>query len=252
MKINNKIAIVTGGGTGVGRATSLKLASKGCSVLVNYSRSNKEAEQTARECQQLGVWAEPFQGDISNDEDCQAMVSTVEKKYGKLDILVNNAGNTVAVPHHNLGGISRDDWDRILGVNVIGTFQMTRAAEKALKASGSGEVVMVSSIAGIKPSGSSIAYCASKAAVNSLTQTLAKVFAPQVRINAVCPGFITGRWQQSMQGDRYEQTVESIVKATPLQKAANPEDIADAILSIIEGSDMMTGQCIMIEGGAFL
>ena len=170
MKVSEKIAMITGGGTGVGRTTALQLASKGCSVLINYSRSHQEAEETAQACQKLGVWAEPFQADISHEEDCLALVKRVEEKYGKLDILVNNAGTTKVVPHSNLGGLSRGDWDHIFAVNVIGTFQMTRAAEKLLRASGNAEVVMISSVAGLRPVGSSIAYCASKAAVNSLNR----------------------------------------------------------------------------------
>lgn len=252
MNVSEKIAIVTGSGTGVGRATALQLASKGCAVLINYSRSRAEAEQTAEECQKLGVWAEPFPADVSRDEDCVAMMKVVKEKYGKLDILVNNAGTTKVVPHQDLHGLSREDWEHILAVNVIGAFQMTRAAEKSLRASGNAEVVMISSIAGLKPGGSSIAYCASKAALNSLTQTLAKVLAPQTRVNAICPGFITGRWQKMMQGDGYEQTIEHVKQSTPLQKAAEPEDIADAILSVIEGSDMMTGQIITVNGGQSL
>ena len=249
MKVSEKIAIITGGGTGVGRATALQLAAKGCSVLLNYSRSSREAEETAEACKKLGVWAEAFQADISNEEDCLALVKRVEEKYGKLDILVNNAGTTKVVPHSNLGGLSQDDWDHILGVNVIGTFQMTRAAEKILRASGNAEVVMISSLSGLRPIGSSIAYCASKAAVNSLTQTLSKVLAPQVRVNAICPGFITGRWQKMMQGDGYEQTIQAVIDSTPLQKAADPADIADAVLGIIEGSDMLTGQILLVDGG---
>lgn len=249
MKVTEKIAVVTGGGTGVGRATALQLASKGCAVLINYSRSREEAEQTAQACQKQGVWAETFQADVDKEADCLALMKMIEEKYGKLDILVNNAGTTKVVPHHDLGGLSRDDWERIFGVNVIGAFQVTRAAEKLLRASSNGEVVMVSSIAGLKPTGSSIAYCASKAALNSLTQTLAKVLAPEVRVNAICPGFITGKWQKMMQGESYEKAIENVKKSTPLKKAAHPEDIADAILSVIEGSDMMTGQIITVNGG---
>ena len=252
MQLTEKIAVVTGGGTGVGRATALQLAAKGCAVLINYSRSREPAEQTAQDCQKQGVWAEAVQADVDKDADCVALMKVIEEKYGKLDILINNAGTTKVVPHADLAGLSHADWDRILGVNVIGPFQVTRAAEKLLRGAKNAEVVMVSSIAGLKPMGSSIAYCASKAALNSLTQTLAKVLAPEVRVNAICPGFITGKWQQMMQGSEYEQTIEVVKKATPLQKVAHPEDIAAAILAVIEGSDMMTGELITINGGATL
>ncbi|MGH9836919.1 MAG: SDR family NAD(P)-dependent oxidoreductase, partial [Blastocatellia bacterium] len=206
MEVEGKAAVVTGGGTGVGRATALALARRGCSVLINYSRSKDEAEQTAAEVAALGVKAVAVEADVADDAACRMMVETAVREFGRLDILINNAATTTFIKHSDLEGVKTEDWQRILSVNLVGPFQCARAAREALLASGDGEIVNVSSIAGIVGTGSSIPYCASKAALNNLTVTLARVFAPAVRVNAVAPGFITGRWLRQRMGDAaYEE-----------------------------------------------
>lgn len=249
MKVDGKAAVVTGAGTGVGRATALDLARKGCSVLINYSRSKDDAERTAAEVSALGVKGIAVQADVADDAACRAMVEQATAEFGRLDILVNNAGTTSFIKHDDLEGATTDVWERILAVNLIGPFQCARAARSALKASGNGEIVNISSVAGIAAMGSSIPYCASKGALNNLTVSLARVFAPEVRVNAIAPGLITGRWLREGIGEAYDETIENAKKNVLLKKVCEPEDVAAAIMALIEGPDLMTGQIIPLEGG---
>ncbi len=249
MQIQGKAAVVTGGGTGVGRATALELARRGCSVLINYSRSKEDAERTASEISSLGVRGIAIHADVADDTACRQMIERAVKEFGRLDVLVNNAATTAFVKHDDLEGVTADDWQRILGVNLIGAFQCARAARAALQASGSGEIVNVSSVAGLAGTGSSIPYCASKAALNNLTVTLARVFAPTVRVNAVAPGFITTRWLQEGLGSGYETMKKKAEAGSLLHRVCTAEDVAAAILNIITGPDLMTGQVIALEGG---
>ncbi len=249
MQVQGKAAIVTGAGTGVGRATALKLAELGCSVLLNYSRSREEAEKAAAEVVALGVHGIPFQADVADDGGCQAMVAAALREFGRLDILVNNAATTVFVPHPELDKVKKEDWERIFAVNVQGPFQMCRAARGPLEASGSGEIINVSSVAGIAGIGSSIPYCASKAALNVMTVALARALGPQIRVNAVAPGAITGRWLKGGLGAAYDAAMEVVKASVPLQRVCEPEDVGDAILSLITGSDLVTGQILIVDGG---
>src|SRR5689334_12660128 len=203
MNIEGKAAVVTGGGTGVGRATALDLARRGCAVLVNYSRSKDEAEQTAADAAEHGRKAIAVQADVAEDAHCRRMIETAVREFGRLDILVNNAGTTSFIKHDDMEAVQLEDWNRILSTNVIGAFQCARAARAALEASGSGEIVNISSVAGVAGTGSSIPYCGSKAALNNMTVTLARVFAPKVRVNAIAPGFIDTRWLKKGFGGNY-------------------------------------------------
>jgi len=248
MKIEGKAAIVTGGGTGVGRATALELARGGCSVLVNYSKSKEDAEQTAAEVSALGVRGIAIQADVSDDAACRRLASTAQKEFGRLDILVNNAGTTEFIPHHELDALTPETWSRIFGVNLIGPFQCARAVRAAMEASGGGTIVMTSSIAGTNGVGSSIPYCASKAALNNLTLTLARALAPNIRVNAVAPGFIRGRWLKAGYGDNYEMLEQLASARSVLKKVCDPEDIATAILGFI-ANDLVTGQVMIVDGG---
>jgi 3-oxoacyl-[acyl-carrier protein] reductase len=252
MDLEGKAAVVTGGGTGVGRATALELGRRGCAVVVNYSRSRDEAERTAAEVAALGVRALPLQADVADDAACRRLVELALRELGRLDVLVNNAGQTVFVPHANLDGIGSDDWSRVLGVNLIGPFQMCRAARAALEASGAGAIVNVSSVAGIAGVGSSIPYCASKAGLNILTVILARALAPKIRVNAVAPGFITGRWLADGLGAAYEPIKKAMEQRAPLGRVCEPEDVAAAILSFVAGSDLVTGQILPVDGGMLI
>ncbi len=252
MEVEGKAAIVTGASRGVGRATALRLADLGCSVLVNYARSADAAREVAKDVEARGVKAIAFCADVASDADCVAMVAEATAAFGRLDILVNNAGTTRFVPHDDLAGVEDDAWEEILGVNLKGPFQCTRAARSALEASGSGEVVMVSSVAGIIGTGSSIPYCASKAALNVLTITLARVLGPNVRVNAIAPGFIEGEWLAQGLGNAYEPIKRNIEQRVALGKVCVPDDIAQAILSIITGSDLVTGRVLPVDGGMLI
>jgi 3-oxoacyl-[acyl-carrier protein] reductase len=252
MELQGKAAIVTGGGTGVGRATALALARRGCSVVVNYSRSAAEAEKTAAEARALGVRAVPVQADVADDAACRALVATAVRELGRLDVLVNNAGTTVFVPHANLDAVSGDDWSRVLGVNLIGPFQLARAAKAPMEAAGAGAIVNVSSVAGIAGIGSSIPYCASKAGLNVLTLILARTLAPKIRVNAVAPGFITGRWLADGLGGAYEPVKKAMEARAPLARVCDPEDVAQVIVALIADADMVTGQVLPVEGGMLI
>ena len=250
MKLRGKAAIVTGGGTGVGRATALALGERGCDVLVNYSRSAAEAEQTAREIGSRGARAVAFRADVADDAACRAMVARAVAEFGRLDVLVNNAGTTSFIPHADLEKVSDADWDKILSVNLKGPFQCVRAAREALSRGEGGVVVNVSSIAGVVGIGSSIPYCASKAGLNLLTLMLARALGPSIRVNAVAPGFITGRWLREGLGDAvYDGMKKALEARTPLRRVCEPEDVRDAILSLVEGSDLVTGQVLLVDGG---
>lgn len=252
MKVEGKAAVITGGGTGVGRATGLALGKLGCAVLVNYSRSNKEAEETAKDIEALGVKAIPFKADVADDAKCRAMIDKAVKEFGRLDILVNNAGTTSFIPHPDLDAVKDEDWDRIMAVNVKGTFQCARAARGPLEEAGEGEIINITSVAGLAGTGSSIPYCASKAAIINMTVTLARALAPKIRVNAVAPGFINGRWLRAGIGDAYEGVKAATAERLPLGRVCEPEDIAEAILSLITGSDLVTGHVLPCEGGMLI
>jgi 3-oxoacyl-[acyl-carrier protein] reductase len=228
------------------------LARRECHVLINYSRSRDEAEATVAEVRALGVKTIAFQADVADDAACHGMVDAAVRAFGRLDVLVNNAATTTFVPHGELERLASEDWQRIFAVNVMGPFQCARAARKALEANGAGAIVNVSSVAGLRGVGSSIPYCASKAALNNLTLTLARTLAPKIRVNAVAPGFITGRWLKQGLGDAYEGIKGFQEKRSVLGRVCDPSDVADAILSLVTGSDLVTGQVVAVDGGMML
>ncbi len=245
-KLEGKVALVTGGGTGIGRATALAFSREGIDVAVNYSRSKAEAEATAAEIEGLGRKAMAVCADVSDDAAVRNMVDQVATELGRLDILVNNAGWTKYVPMEDLEGLNDDAWDRCFDVNVKGTFHCSRAAVPKMKANGAGQIVNIASIAGLIGRGSSMAYAASKAAVISLTKSLAIVLAPEIRVNAILPGVVDTRWMVGM-----ELFMEANVQATPLKKGAQPEDVAEVVMGVVR-SDMMTGQNLVVDGGRTL
>jgi 3-oxoacyl-[acyl-carrier protein] reductase len=252
VELAGRAAIVTGAASGVGRATALALARRGCAVLVNYSRSREAAEQTAREAQALGVRAFAHRCDVADDAACRAMVEAALAGLGRLDVLVNNAGTTVFIPHDQLERVALEDWERIFAVNLRGPFQCARAARRALAAQG-GAIVNVSSVAGIAGTGSSIPYCASKAALNLLTVSLARVLAADgIRVNAVAPGFIEGSWLREGLGAAYQPIKEAVEARAALGRVCRPEDVADAILSLLGGSDLVTGHVFPVDAGLLI
>lgn len=239
-----KVALVTGGGTGVGRATALQLAARGFQVAVNYSRSRDQAEQTAAEVRERGVRAMAIQCNVADDAAVRQMIEQCRREFGRLDVVVNNAGTTHFVPHSDLEALTEGKWDEILAVNLKGPFFVSRAAIPLLRSGGGGSIVNVASVAGVAGAGSSIAYAASKGGLITLTKSLARAFAPDIRVNAVCPGVILTRWL-----DGHEEMVESAIKITPLKRASTTDDIADVIAFLACDAGMMTGQAIVVDGG---
>jgi NAD(P)-dependent dehydrogenase (short-subunit alcohol dehydrogenase family) len=252
-------AIVTGSASGLGAATALILAAGGARLVINYSSSQKEAEATAEACRKAGT-AEVLvaQGDVSRDEDCRKIVAAAES-WGRLDVLVNNAGTTKHVAHGDLDGLSSEDFQRLYGVNTIGPFQMVRAARSLLeagaKASGRpSAVVNVSSVAGISGVGSSIAYAASKGALNTMTLSLARALAPVIRVNTVCPGYIDTPWFTKGRGEAgAKQVRDSVVAKVPLKVASTAEDIAQLVCFLASpASSNMTGEVVRMDAGMHL
>ncbi len=216
-------AIVTGSASGLGAATAAILAKGGARIVVNYSSSQKEAEATADLCRNAGAEVVVVQGDVSRDEDCRKIVAAAAP-WGRLDALINNAGTTKHVAHDNLDGLSAEDFQRLFGVNTIGPFQMIRAARSLLeagaKASGhASAVVNVSSVAGISGVGSSVAYAASKGALNTMTFSLARALAPLIRVNTVCPGYIDTPWFTKGRGVEAGAKVrDAVIAKVPLKR----------------------------------
>ena len=250
MDVRGKVAVVTGSATGMGRSTALMLAELGCNVVVNYTRSEQEARDTAAEVKARGGEALLVRADVSSDAECRAMVQQAVDRWGRLDVLVNNAATTYFVPHRDLDALTEEMWDRIWDVNVKGAFFMSRAAADPMRATGQGAIVNISSTAGVRAGGSSIPYAASKAALNNLTVSLARVLAPEIRVNCVAPGFIDTRWLAQGYGERFDTMREAQKQNTPLRDAGRPEHMAQVVVSVITGMDWVTGQTIIADGGA--
>lgn len=252
MDVNQKAAVVTGATRGVGRATALALAKLGCAVCVNYSRSEKEAASVLGELSEIGVPAMTFQADVSDDGAVREMMAAANEKFGHLDILVNNAGTTAFVAHGDLEGATDEIWHRILGVNLLGPFHCIRAAVPFMKEASAGAIVNVSSIAGAAAVGSSVPYCASKAGLINLTVSMARTLGPEIRVNCVAPGFIEGEWLKQGLGKNYDAIMNMNRAKAVLGKVCQAEDVADAILSFIQGADIITGQTVVVDGGMLI
>lgn len=247
--LQGKVAVITGASSGVGAATARLLAERGCAVAVNFARRREPAEAIVAECEKLGGKAMLAQGDVSEDAVCRRVVEAAVGRFGRLDYLVNNAGTTKFVGHRNLAGLSAEDFQRIYAVNTIGPFQMVRAAEPHLRAA-RGAVVNVSSVAGVYASGSSLAYVASKAALNGLTLGLARVLGPEVRINTVCPGFIEGDWLREGMGEKaYEAARANWTANAPLGRPNTAEDVAENVVMFLTSAPNVTGEIFMIDAG---
>ena len=245
-----KVAIVTGASSGVGAETAVQLAELGASVVINYANTLAGAEETLRRVEAAGAKGVICQADVSDETQCRHLVETAVAEFGGVDILVNNAGTTTYVPHKELNTLSDEIWERTLGTNLMGPFYMTRAVVPELIKRGGGEVVMTSSVAGLTSNGSSMAYCCSKAALNSMTRNLAKALGEHnIRVNAICPGLIDGRWAAEGWGEAWEDIKVLVEGQTPLSVIATPADVAQSLLSVITGTDVMTGQIITLDGG---
>jgi len=252
-------AVVTGSASGLGAATAEILAKGGARIVVNYSSSKAEAEKTAELCRKAGA-AEVVvvQGDVARDEDCRRIVAAAQG-WGRLDALINNAGTTKHVAHDKLDELSAEDFQRIYAVNTIGPYQMVRAArpllEAAAKASGKpASVVNVSSVAGISGGGSSVAYAASKGALNTMTLSLARALAPLIRVNTVCPGYIDTPWFTKGRGEAgAKQVRDAVVAKVALKVASTADDIAQLVCFFAtSASRNMTGEVVRMDAGMHL
>lgn len=248
----HRVAIVTGAATGVGAATAVALASRGFRVLINYSKSETEARATEAACRDAGADTLLVRGDVGDDADCRLLVQAAANRWDRVDALVNNAGVTSFAGAANWDAIDGAMFQRIVGVNALGSFQMIRACAPLLKAN-RGAIVNISSIAGALGIGSSVAYIASKGALNALTLYFARALAPEVRVNAVCPGLITTRWFVDGLGEQgYEKIKAAFEAAAPLGRPCSPEDVAEAVLWLVAGARSVTGELLMLDGGMHL
>ncbi len=243
MTTPRKVALITGSATGIGRACAVRFAREGFTVAVNYSRSESDAKETLAEVEKLGVPAVLCKANVADERAVREMVRRCKDELGGLDVLVNNAGTTRFIEHKDLDALTDEVWDEIFGVNLKGTFYCCRAALPLLQERG-GCVVNITSVAGLAGHGSSIPYAASKAALNCMTKSLARAFAPAVRVNAVAPGPVVTRWLAG-----HMDHVERSMQATPMKRAATPDDIADATAFLALGTTLMTGQVIVVDGG---
>ena len=242
--------VVTGSSSGIGAACARLLAAKGCNVVVNYSRSADAAQGVAAECRERGAGAIAVKADVASDADCRRLVAAATDEFGRLDGLVNNAGTTKFCEHADLDGLSAEDFHAIYAVNVIGAYQMSRAAAAVMER---GAIVNISSMASVVGTGSSIAYAASKGAVNTMTLALARVLGPGIRVNAVCPGFVQGEWMRAGLGaERYEATRRQLTESSPLGEPVNHDEIAEVAVWFLEGASKVTGEVMMVDAGNHL
>jgi 3-oxoacyl-[acyl-carrier protein] reductase len=250
---SREVAIVTGSSRGVGAATAKLLAREGFNVVLNFSKSEGEAKEMCAACEALGAETLLCKADVAQDVDCRRMVEEAVKKWGRVDALVNNAGTTKFCAADNLEGLTKEDFLNIYGVNLVGPYQMIRAVAPHMKELGKGVVVNVASIAGVIGIGSSVAYIASKGALIAVTKALARALGPEIRINAVCPGFIQGEWLKGGMGlELYEAVKNHLESTLPLRATCTPEKVAEAIFFFIRGADLVTGETLLFDGGQHL
>ncbi len=248
MAQSKPVALVTGASTGIGRAAAVALAAAGFDVAINYSRSEEAARHTAGQAQSKGAETLLLQCDVSDDPTVRKMLAAVEQKFSRLDALVNNAGTTTEIAPKDFDALTPEIWDRVFAVNVRGMFQVTRAAAPMLKKSG-GSVVNTASIVGLRPGPQPLPYAASKAAVINLTKLLALNLAPEIRVNAVAPGWMEGDWMERMLKDKYEDLMSRRAKFTPLRRVATAEDVAEVVVNLLTSNRFVTGEVIVIDGG---
>lgn len=256
------VALVTGGGTGIGRSVALRMASLGWRVAVNYAGSRAAAEETATACLAAGSDGLAVQGDVADDTACRRLVAATLDRWGRLDALVNNAGVTAFARADDLESLNADDFARIFAVNVAGAYQMARAAAPALRYSAGGDlpapgwrpgIVNISSHGAFSGLGSSMAYAASKGALNTLTLALARSLAPDIRVNAVCPGFVDTDWvRRTMADEDYRGFRDRVAAISPLRRISTPDEIAEAVSWFLTCGASVTGQLLVVDAGVHL
>jgi 3-oxoacyl-[acyl-carrier protein] reductase len=247
VEIKGKVALITGGGTGLGRVIAHKLAEEGVNIAIHYSRSKEEAITTINALRELGVKAQLVQADLNNTElgQSQRLVEEVADNFGRLDLLINNAGTTRAVPYSKLDELEEADWDSVLNVNTKAPFFISRAAAKIMRHNGGGQIINTASISGLRAGGgSSLAYSVSKAALIHLTKCLAVALAPDIRVNAVAPGFLQTRWSANFT----EQQLSAVTNSALLKKPTGLEDTANIYVMLAQ-NESITGQIITVDAG---
>lgn len=248
--MDRKVCVVTGSSSGIGAATAKLFAKNGWNVVVNYSRNAVPAEAVAEECRAMAVEVLVVKADVASDPDCRRMAGEVESAWGGADVLVNNAGATKFVALKNLDGLCAEDFQRIYSVNVIGAYQMTRAFVPLLKKRAGSGVVNISSVASLMGVGSSIAYMASKGALNAMTVGLARALGPEIRVNAIAPGLVETPWlQEGLGPERYAATVEGYKSRAALAAVLSPEDVAAAAWWLGAGAAKTTGEILLLDAG---
>jgi 3-oxoacyl-[acyl-carrier protein] reductase len=244
-----KKALVTGGGTGIGKSAVLALAKAGYDVAINYASSAKAAQETEKEAQALGAKTLLLQCDVSDEKAVRAMLAQVEQSFGHLDALISNAGTTAKWKVKDLESLDMEEWDRTFAVNVKGLFQVVRASVPLLRKGTNPSIVNTASIVGLRPGPQPLPYAASKAAVVNMTKTLAWNLGPEIRVNAVAPGWMEGDWMQRMLGEKYDDLMGKRAKATPLKRCVTADDVAETMLNLIQSNRFVTGEIIVIDGG---
>ncbi|HET7795565.1 MAG TPA: SDR family oxidoreductase [Rhizobacter sp.] len=248
--MGKKVCVVTGSSSGIGAATARLYASHGWNVVVNYSREAGPAEAVAAQCAALGAEVLVVKADVSQDADCKRLAAEVAQRFGRADVLVNNAGTTKFVDIRNLDGLEAEDFHKIYAVNVIGAYQMTRALAPLLRKSGSAGVVNVSSVASIMGRGSSLAYMASKGALNAMTVGLARALAPEIRVNAIAPGLVETPWlQEGLGADTYQRSVDWYKGRAALDAVITPEDVAETAWYLGASAAKTTGEVMLVDAG---
>jgi 3-oxoacyl-[acyl-carrier protein] reductase len=249
MSAARKAALVTGAASGIGRSAVLALARAGYDVAINYSRSDGSAREVEAEARKAGARTILCKCDVADDQAVRAMLKSVEGAFGHLDVLINNAGTTTDVKPKDFEGMAVEEWDRVFAVNVRGLFQVTRAALPLLRKSKEPCIVNTASIVGLRPGPQPLPYAASKAAVVNLTKTLAYNLGPEIRVNAVAPGWMEGDWMKRMLKDKYDDLMARRAKLTPLKRCVTADDVAETMMSLIQGNRFVTGEIIVIDGG---
>lgn len=251
MEGDRKIALVTGAATGIGRAIVESLARGGFDIAINYSRSEDAVRETERLARAAGAQRTTvIRADVSQESEVKALIEEVERfGEGKLDLLVNNAGTTSDVPPAKFDTMAVEDFDRVFAVNVRGTFLVTKHASRLLKAMPRADIINTASIVGLRPGPQPLPYSSSKAAIISMTRTLAGALGPTIRVNAVAPGWLEGEWMERTLGDNYEKLMTRRANQTPLKRCARPEDVGEAVLTLATSLFFTTGQTVVIDGG---
>lgn len=244
MKFKDKVVVVTGGGSGIGRGMCLRFAREGAAVVVNYSKSKTQAGEVVDQIKGSGGRAVDIQADVSRDQEARQLIEEAVAKFGRLDVLINNAAWTRYVPHRNLDELSEEILENTWSVIVKGSIYCTRAAVPHLRENGEGSVINITSNAGFTAMGSTIIYGASKAALTFITRALARALAPEIRVNAIAPGFVDTKFVNWT-----PEVIEQLKAQTHLGKTIIPENIADAAVFLAGDSMATTGQTILVDGG---